>query len=257
MTLRAILRGVRPAFAFLTRLPVGGFPYTDDESRWAAAHFPLVGAAVGAAAGYVDRGLQPLGHLASGLAAVATTLVVTGALHEDGLADTCDALGGAFDREKVFAILKDSRVGTFGACAVALSIAGRAALVAHVGEAIPSVLALTGASARLGPVWLLASMKYVTPPGLARSSAIARAGAAQACLATAWTLLLAAALVGSHALSASRVAATLAGVAAVALLCGRRYANRLGGVTGDFLGATEQLGEIVALGVFAWSESTL
>ena len=134
MTAPAPLRGLRAAFVFLTRVPVGGFPYTDDEWRWAAAHFPLVGALLGVVVGAVDHVLLPLGELAAALGAIGASLFLAGALHEDGLADTSDALGGAFDRDKILAILKDSRVGTFGACALVLSIVGRAALLARLAD---------------------------------------------------------------------------------------------------------------------------
>ncbi len=88
------LRAARAAFVFLTRIPVGGFPYSPAEWRWAPAYFPLVGAFVGALAGGVLEGLRPLGVTAAAYAALAVMLLVTGALHEDGLADTSDALGG-------------------------------------------------------------------------------------------------------------------------------------------------------------------
>ncbi len=146
----APLRGVRAAFVFLTRVPVGGFPYTDDEWRWAAAHFPLVGALLGTVVGAVDYVLLPLGELAAALGAIGVSLFLTGALHEDGLADTSDALGGAFARDKILAILKDSRVGTFGACALVLSIVGRAALLARLGPGAPWAFVLAGAAARGG-----------------------------------------------------------------------------------------------------------
>ena len=85
-------------------------------------------------------------------------MLLTGAFHEDGLADTSDALGGAYDREKIFVILKDSRIGAFGACALVVSIAGRAALLAHLGEGGAWALPLVGAAARVGPVWQIATM---------------------------------------------------------------------------------------------------
>jgi len=83
MTAPAPLRGLRAAFVFLTRVPVGGFPYTDDEWRWAAAHFPLVGALLGVVVGAVDHVLLPLGELAAALGAIGASLFLAGALHED------------------------------------------------------------------------------------------------------------------------------------------------------------------------------
>jgi adenosylcobinamide-GDP ribazoletransferase len=246
---------MRAAFVFLTRVPVGGFPYTDDEWRWAAAYFPFVGAAVGALAAAVDRELDPLGAFPAALGAIAASLIITGAFHEDGLADTCDALGASSEPEKVFAILKDSRVGTFGASALVLSIAGRAALLARFGPHAPWALVLVATAARVGPVWQLATMRYATPAAVARSPAVARASTAQAVVGTAWALAVAAMLVRFHATSGPRTAAVFGAVALVTVLTGLHYQRRLGGITGDFMGATEQLCELAALGVLAWGRA--
>ncbi len=162
MSAPAPLRGVRAAVVFLTRVPVGGMPYSDADWRWSAAHFPLVGALVGAAVGAVDRALLPLGAWAAAVFAMGASLVLTGALHEDGLADTSDALFGAHTRDKIFLILKDSRIGVFGGSALVVSIAGRAALVARLGSAAVGALALAGAVARLAAIWMIATMRYVT-----------------------------------------------------------------------------------------------
>jgi adenosylcobinamide-GDP ribazoletransferase len=245
-------RGLRAAFVFLTRLQVGGFPYTEDEWRWSAAYFPFVGGVLGAVLGCIDQLLLPLGDLAAAIGAVGASLLLTGAFHEDGFADTCDALGGAPDREKILAILKDSRVGTYGACALVVSIVGRAALLARMGPAAPWALPLVGAVARVGPIWQMASLPYVTPQALARNRVVARARLAQACIATGWAVALAAALGLTGHLTGARIAAMFAATMIATLVTAWRYAKRLGGVTGDFLGATEQLCELVALAVLAW-----
>jgi adenosylcobinamide-GDP ribazoletransferase len=245
------VRGVRAAFVFLTRLPVGGFPYTDDEWSWAAAHFPLVGLILGGLMGGVDRALLPLGDLAAALGAIGASLFLTGAFHEDGLADTCDALGGAFDREKILLILKDSRIGAFGACALVISIAGRAALLARLGLDAAWALPLVCTAARLGPVWQIAALPYVTSAA-SRSRGVARARMTQAWVATAWSVSVGVAAVAMRHFGAARVAAVFTAVAVVTLVSGWRYTRRLGGFTGDFLGATEQLCELAAFGALAW-----
>jgi adenosylcobinamide-GDP ribazoletransferase len=247
----APVRGVRAAVVFLTRVPVGGFPYTDADWRWAPAHFPLVGLALGAVIACVDRALLPLGEFAAALGALGVSMLLTGAFHEDGLADTCDALGGAFDREKILQILKDSRIGVFGACALVLSIGGRAALLARLGLDAACALALVGAAARLGPVWHIATLTYVASPA-SRSRGVTRAGTAQALVATVWAALAGIAAVAIGHVGVARVGAVFASIGAVTLLTGWRYTRRLGGFTGDFLGATEQLCELVAYGVLAW-----
>src|SRR5205807_4485544 len=91
--LRNAVRGVPAAFAFLTRLPVGGFPYTLDELRWSSAHFPLVGAALGATLAGVMLISRHAGSVVAAALAVSVGMLLTGALHEDGLAATGVALG--------------------------------------------------------------------------------------------------------------------------------------------------------------------
>jgi len=146
-------RAARAAAVFLTRVPVGGFPFSPEEWRWASAFFPLVGAALGAIVGGLFRALQPLGETSAACFAIGASLLLTGAFHEDGLADTSDALGGATDREKIFVILKDSRIGTFGACALIVSLVGRVSLLARTGVEGCAALVLAGAIARAAPVW--------------------------------------------------------------------------------------------------------
>jgi adenosylcobinamide-GDP ribazoletransferase len=248
------VRSVRAAFVFLTRVPVGGTPYTDDEWRWAPAHFPLVGAILGALVGALDRCLSPLGGFAAALGALAASLLLTGAFHEDGFADTCDALGGGFEPEKIAVILKDPRVGTFGACALVLSIAGRAALLARLGAGAPWALVLVGAAARVGPVCQIAALPYVASAH-SRSRAVARAGRAQASLAVGWWLVVSAGVSAATGMAPGRLLSVGAAVTVVTLVTGWRYVRRFGGVTGDFLGATEQLCELAALGALGWSAS--
>lgn len=253
MSAWAPVRGARAAVVFLTRIPAGGGPYSDAEWRWSAAHFPLVGGLLGVLVAGVDRALLPLGELGAAIGALGASMLLTGAFHEDGLADTSDALGGGHDRDKVLAILKDSRIGAFGACALAVSIAGRAALIARLGGAAVWGLPLVGAIARIGPVWQTATMRYVTSAAVARSAGVAAAGPVQALVASAWAVALAAALVTTGRISWTRTAAILAMTAVVTVVTAWRYQARVGGVTGDFLGATEQLCELAVLGGLVWS----
>jgi adenosylcobinamide-GDP ribazoletransferase len=142
-------------------------------------------------------------------------------------------------------------VGVFGACAVVLSIAGRAALIARLGHDAAWALVFVGCAARLGPVWQIALLPYVATPA-SRSRGVARARAAQAWVASAWVIAVGIAVGATRHLAAGRVAGVLGVVAIVTIASGWRYVRRLGGVTGDFLGATEQLCEIAAYGVLAW-----
>jgi adenosylcobinamide-GDP ribazoletransferase len=246
------VRAIRAAFIFFTRLPLGGFPYRKADWKWAAAHAPFVGLVLGGALGLLDRTLLPLGALPAGLIAVGVSLLLTGAFHEDGLADTSDALGGGYDAERVLLILKDSRVGSFGAAALVVSIAGRAALLAQLGPSVLWAWPLVGCGARVGPVWLMAMMPYVTANEAAKSRDLTRSGLPQALVATGWFALACAAFAFTGQLSAERVGAIAAALVTVSAVTGFRYWVRVRGITGDFLGATEQLGELAALAVLAW-----
>jgi len=257
VSLPAPIRGARAAFVFLTRIPVGGFPYTPEEWAWSVASFPLVGAALGAGLGVVHRGLWPLGPALDAVAVIGASLLLTGAFHEDGLADTSDALGGGFDREKVLAILKDSRIGVFGAAAVALSIVGRVAALAALGRDAAWALPLVGCAARVGPIWLMVALPYATPGATAKSRDVAGARIVHAAVATVWMGVAGIAAVHFQLLSPARALSLAGGLAAVTIVTGWRYARRLGGVTGDFLGATEQLGELFAYGALVWGRASV
>jgi adenosylcobinamide-GDP ribazoletransferase len=247
----APLRGARAAFAFLTRIPVGGHPYAEAEWTWAPAHFPFVGLILGGVLAAAHRLLWPLGPLADAALVVGASLLLTGALHEDGLADTSDALGGTDDRARVLEILKDSRVGTFGACALLVSLLGRVALLAQLGRSAAWALPLIGCTARVGPVWQMLALPYVSG-AKAKSRHIVGATLPQALAASAWLAAAAAAVLTLHLLSGPRLAALVAALAAVTLVTSWQYARRLGGITGDFLGATEQLCELAGFAVLAW-----
>jgi adenosylcobinamide-GDP ribazoletransferase len=245
------VRALRAAFLFLTRVPVGGFPYSAEEWRWAAAYFPVVGAVVSALVAAVFCACEPLGETGAAYLALGASLLVTGAFHEDGLADTADALGGSMDREKLFLILKDSRIGSFGATALVISVAGRAALLAHAGLARVWGIVFVGAVARATAVWLMVVLPYATPEK-AKSREITRASAPQALVGSGCALAIGAALVATHLLDALEACSIVVVASAVGVITGVRYQVRAGGVTGDFLGATEQLCELAGFAALAW-----
>ncbi len=241
------LRGLRAAFVFLTRVPVGGFPYSAADFTWAPAHFPFVGLVVGGAGALVLWALTPLGALLASALAVTTTVWLTGAFHEDGLADTSDALGGAHGPKRILDILKDSRIGAYGAIAIALSLLLRVTALCELGSRAVVALPLAHVLARTGPVWLMATLPYVSGPD-AKGSSVARGGKwPQAALATAWSVLLCG--VGHHLgwFLLRELALAVVVSAASAVLLGRKFKRRAGGITGDFLGALEQVTELVVL----------
>lgn len=241
------LRGLRAAIAVLTRVPIGGFPYSDAEWRWSGAHMPIVGALLGAVLGGVWLAAGRAGHLVAAAIVVAASLVLTGAMHEDGLADTADALGGGTTPERVLAILKDSRIGAFGAAALVMTLLVRVLLLARLADAAPFALVLSGTLSRLGPVGLMATLPYVTDVSVAKSRSVTAAGGAQLAIACVWTAGIVWLLYATNVVASLELVAAVASTVAIASACGVRFAARVSGITGDFLGATQQLIECAVL----------
>lgn len=269
--LREELRLVFVALQFLTRVPVPHWVGRDGwDAGWlnrAVRHFPLVGAAVGGFGATVALAALALWPppVAAALS-VAATLWLTVAFHEDGLADTADALLGAAPRERALAIMKDSRIGTYGAAALGLGLLLRVALLAALLRADPLVAAAVcvaaHAGARAAAVLLMALLPYGGDEGHAKARPLARAvrrrDAACAALPAVAALALPAAVAALEPARADAVFALAlrGGAAAAALLLLVALARaslrrRLGGYTGDTLGACEQLGEIAVLLAFA------
>lgn len=231
------------ATAVLTRLPVGADPGEGSiaASGWA---FPLVGAGVGALAAlaYFIVGAMGCGNAVSALLALVVSIAVTGAFHEDGLADTADGLGGGRDREAKLAVMRDSRHGTFGVLALALSVGLRVASLAAIGDPIHVALALIAAHA----------VSRGALPALMRLLPAARldglgAAAGRPSLAVALVAALLGAAIGVAVLGpGAGGAAVLCSIIALALaaILARR---QVGGYTGDVLGFFQQIGEIVML----------
>jgi adenosylcobinamide-GDP ribazoletransferase len=241
------LRAIRAGITFLTRIPVGGFPYHPDDWRWVSGHFPLIGAGLGALLAALWCGVAGLGAAPAAALVLSASLLLTGAFHEDGLADTADALGGAYDRARVLEILKDSRIGAFGGAALAMTLLTRCALLAALGPRAPLALIVSEAASRLPPVVLMALLPYATDDARAKSRQINRGGWPQAALATAWTAALLGGLGVCGQLSVIAVAAIVGGIAVAGAVAGWRFARRVGGVTGDFLGATQQVAVVAVL----------
>jgi len=243
----AFFSGARAALSFLTRIPCGKQPARETALAWAPAWFPVVGYLLGFVACLVWAGLERAGFMVASVATVAVLALVTGAFHEDGLADTADALGGAFEREKLFAILKVSRIGSFGATALILVLLLRIVALAKLGPLAIGGLLLGQTISRTTPVWLMAALPYVTPEEDARSSKLVTGKMIHAFIATAFAAIVVCLLVLGKLLPLPGILIALALSVGVVLICGWRFYARAGGITGDFLGATQQLTDAVML----------
>lgn len=223
---------MRTALAFLTRLPVG-WPQDPDLSR-AAWSFPLVGLLVGAAAAgtraAADQALPPL---PATILAIAVAVLITGALHEDGLADIADATGAHVDRPRRLEILKDPRVGAFGATALILALALTATSVAAL-DTEDAVKALIVAH--------VLSRWAILPVGLLEP---AKPGGAGGLLRVGTTALIAATVIGAAIALALGAWPALLAAPATAAAAALFLQRTLGGITGDGYGATAKLTEIV------------
>ena len=252
-----LLRELRLGFValqFLTRVPAPR--WVGFEPGWlnaSARHFPLVGALVGAAgAAALLAASAWWPPMVAALLALAATVTITGAFHEDGLADTFDALGGAVPRERALAIMKDSRIGSYGAVALFVVLGARVGLMAVLCSgpwmAALAAMVLSHALGRSAAVALMALLPYAGDADHAKAKPLATSvGAAEWMAATAWSLAVAAVAVASGALSASRATAASMAAAAVVLAMRAWLRHRLGGYTGDTLGATEQITEVAVL----------
>ncbi|OYU19757.1 MAG: adenosylcobinamide-GDP ribazoletransferase [Rhodobacteraceae bacterium PARR1] len=227
-------------FGLLSRLPLPQRVFSGARSVWV---WPLVGAVIGAAAGLAAwagtaTGL-PAGVTAAGVMAV--TALLTGAMHEDGLADSADGLFGGWTPERRLEIMKDSRIGSYGMLALMITgLARWSALTALI--AAPSAMAVliaAGALSRAPMAVMMALMPNARQGGL--SAGTGRPSLPRAALACALALTLALAALGLVALPL-----TLAALVP-ALAMARLAHARIGGQTGDILGATQHLSETAIL----------
>ncbi len=242
------------AVQFLTRLRVPSGPYEQDSLARAVKFFPIVGFLIGS--GSVVLYLLFAPHLPLTIVALLVVIylvAITGCLHEDGLTDSADGFGGGREREKVLAIMRDSRIGTYGATALVLSLLARVLLIAS----LPRVQAAGYLIA--APVlsrWTTLPLSFFLSPARKRSeSHVDGQGARIARLTTRgsliigslFTLVIVFALLRMHALI------PILGTLGVTLLTALYYNHRIGGITGDCFGATSQMTEIAVYLCGVWA----
>ena len=243
------------AVQFLTRLPVpDAHAYSPRRLAAAVRYYPLVGALIGglcAAVFWLAHLWLP--HSVAVLMAVATGLAATGALHEDGLADTFDGIGAAAnDRDRALKIMRDSRLGTYGATALIVALGLKLTMLVSLAPTtiVAGMLAGHGLS-RLSSVLALSTSTYVRHAGVA-TPVTSRIGPAGWFTVLLVGVVLAAGL--GWMLSPTATILALGGLAAGHVLMRVWYERRLGGYTGDTLGAVQQSSEIgLYLGLCAWT----
>jgi adenosylcobinamide-GDP ribazoletransferase len=242
------LDDLRTAVAFLTRLPMP-HPAGPMPLNFVRAHrmFPLVGAAIGGAAGLVCLGLRAVGvpDLAAAALALGASAILTGALHEDGLADVADGFGGGRDVAAKLEIMRDSRLGTYGALVLMVSFVTKVSALAALPDAVvvQSLMAAHALARGALPVMSM-SLVYARKDGLAANAG--RPDPATAAIAAAFAGVIALlALPWLEALGAALAAGI--GATGMAWLAQRQ----IGGQTGDVLGGAEQVAETAILVLLA------
>lgn len=240
---------LRLAASFLTIVPVlDGEPAAQSDVQSSFAWFPLIGAAIGIVLVAEDRILAAIaGHAIRSILIMLSLTAVTGAMHLDALSDTCDAMGAGRDRERALRILRDSRVGAFGAAAIFFSLALKIVALAGLGGwKRTDALILAPALARWAMVAVTHGVQYLREQG-AGSALLGddRAANRNLAIATAAALAMVVVLISREALIG--FALSFAIVAAMR----RFYVQWLGGVTGDLIGACGEIVEMIVLVAFA------
>jgi adenosylcobinamide-GDP ribazoletransferase len=228
------------AVQFLTRLPVPAAEFHADDLPRSLAFFPLVGLLL-AAGGLLVRFVLAT-HVGNGIVVLVILVylvLLTGGLHEDALADAADGFGGGWDKEQVLAIMRDSRIGSYGAIAIIFSLLGRFVLLT---ELPPTKFVAYFAASQVLSRWTPLPLSFFLLPARADSgqgSRVARKVSwSSLVFGTFVALGIAALFLHAAVLWAGSTAAVITAVT------GLYYRKRLGGITGDCLGATVQLTEI-------------
>ncbi|SMG45647.1 adenosylcobinamide-GDP ribazoletransferase [Paraburkholderia susongensis] len=254
----AELRYFFTALGYFTRVPVPRWVgYEPHYLNAAARYFPLVGVLIGASSALVY--LAALRAFPAGVAvllSMAASLLMTGAFHEDGLADCVDAFGGGYTREDVLSIMHDSRIGAFGAIALVIALALKWQTLAALPplRAACLMIAAHGAS-RAWAISYLATLDYVRTTGKAKPVAQRLSGPALLCAALfglPWLLWPG----GPGAPDWRFAALTCAVLLVLRFAMGRYFVRRIGGYTGDCLGFAQQIFELsIYLVGLAWISS--
>ncbi len=251
------------ALGFFTRIPVPNFAdFQESDLNHSAKYFPLIGIIVGlVGAGIFALSAQFLSQNIAVLISMASTIYLTGAFHEDGLADSADGLGGGWDKEQILTIMQDSRLGTYGAVALFLVLFTKFQLLSSLNYyLIPFALIAGHALSRLTAVYVMATLSYTKPAGKAKPLATA-INFKDLMLATVFGLLpffaiIALLVANNHApeISVKFVLMTLIPVFLSWFWWRQKIHKWLGGYTGDTLGAMQQITELAFyLGVAIWS----
>jgi adenosylcobinamide-GDP ribazoletransferase len=245
------------AMMFLTRLPVSRFvKYDPEHLSKSTAYFPLVGALVGGVGAltlfFASFKCSPMLAV---LGSMMATILFTGAFHEDGLADSADGFGGGFTKERVLEIMKDSRIGTYGAIALWLFLTAKLLIVTEIFKQDVSLALSTLVAAhmlgRYCSLPLIFTLDYARSESTSSKPFAERASPKRLIFASSYTVCLCVWLLEWKAVIAF-------GICLLTTIWARSFfVKRIGGITGDALGAANQLVELaVYLGIYTTLSAT-
>jgi len=244
--LRHHLRLLLTAVRFYTRLPVPAWVgHSEEWLRQSTRYLPLVGWLVGGvAAGGWWLAARCWPPTVAALLSTGAGILLTGAFHEDGLADVCDGFGGGWTTERILAIMKDSRVGTYGVVGLGLVLATKIVTLPAAGAAAPVLLLVAHPLSRLVALSFLYTHNYARPTPDSKAQAVAKPLIlSELLVAAAWGLVPLLTLAAWQRQPGYLL--VLLPLAGLQLGLGRWFRRWLGGYTGDCLGAAQQLAEVL------------
>ncbi len=251
------------AVGFFTRIPVPSFTdFQPEELNHSAKYFPLVGIIVGliGALVYLLSAVY-FPQAVAVLISMATTVYLTGAFHEDGLADSADGLGGGWQREQILTIMQDSRLGTYGAIALFFVLMAKFQLLMTLSPyLIPFALIVGHAMSRLGAIWVMATLPYAKGQGKAKPLATQISkpalGLAHVLGLLPYAAFIIVMMMNNHSMQSviNLVLMTLFPMLLSGLWWRQKIKRWLDGYTGDTLGAMQQITEVAFYcGLVLWS----
>lgn len=238
--MRGLIHELLLAFQFMTRIPIRGLPHRPGALADAAKFFPVVGLVIGMIAAGIHRLLVPyVPRPILALLLLSFFVVITGALHEDGLADSADGLVGGWSKEQALEIMRDSRIGTYGGIAIALSLLWRFVLIRNIAPArLPGILICAHVLCRWTALPLSFFLPYARPEDGLGGYIAGRLPLSSFIWGTVFAVLSVIAVLRRESLCAWLTAIALTVTSAF------YFRRRIQGVTGDCLGAVNQVTEI-------------
>ena len=242
------------ALQFMTRLPgLDGSGWSKDRERASVGYYAASGAVIGIIAAIVYwLAIQLFSPLLASLIAVTAAIIVTGALHEDGLADVCDGVGGGQNLDKALAIMKDSRIGAYGTIGLIVFIGAKVLALSDLPGTMAMLALVAGhAASRAAILGILATASYARVEG-GTASTVATRPSRDNWMITSFTVAIVA-VVSVVTMPFGAIVYSVAGLALLGLAMRQVFMRKLGGYTGDCLGATQQACELgFYLGLAAW-----